>query len=67
MEKAMFTLALKSWNLSLWHGLARAFRRARHGQAIDIDRLSAHILRDLGIARCDATDPLTTEWNRFLG
>jgi uncharacterized protein YjiS (DUF1127 family) len=66
MEKAMFALTLKSWNLSLWNGVARAFRRARYGQAIDIDRLSTHMLRDLGISRYDAADLLIAERNRFL-
>ena len=62
----MFTLTLKSWHLSLWNGLARALRHAHHARSVDVERLSAHMLRDLGISRCDGTDMLAAERTRFL-
>jgi uncharacterized protein YjiS (DUF1127 family) len=67
MEMAMSALALKSWKMSLWNSLARALRRAHHAQTVDIDRLSAHMLRDLGVPPQDATDLLAAERTRFLG
>lgn len=63
----MFSLTLRSWNLSLWNGLARTIRRARsHSQGVDVERLSAHMLRDLGISRHDQVDLLAAERTRFL-
>ncbi|MBI2254583.1 MAG: hypothetical protein HYU58_08195 [Proteobacteria bacterium] len=62
----MFALTLKSRNLSLWNSLARAFRLARHRRAGDIDRLSVHMLRDLGISQNEAVDLLAAERTRFL-
>lgn len=62
----MFALTLRSWNLSLLSSLARTLRRARHAQSVDIERLSAHMLRDLGVSPQDATDLLAAERTRFL-
>lgn len=62
----MIALTLKSWNLSLWNGLARVVRQARLSQTVDVERLSAHILSDLGISRHDSADLLAAERTRFL-
>lgn len=62
----MFTLTLKAWNLSLWNGLARVLRRAQYTRTVDIDRLSAHMLRDLGLRPQDTRDLLAAERRRFL-
>ncbi|MDY0870885.1 hypothetical protein [Dongia rigui] len=62
----MFALARKPWNTSLWSRFARVLRRAHDTQAVDIDRLSAHMLRDVGVPPQDARDLLAAERFRFL-
>ena len=63
---AMFTLTLKAWNGSLWNSLNQLFRRQPTAHGVDVDRLSQHLLRDLGLARNEPTDLLAAERTRFL-
>jgi len=61
----MFALTLKSWNGSIWTGLARVLGRRESNRNVDPARLSAHMLRDLGLSPHDATDFLAAERIRF--